>query len=74
MDGLNRYKANVDCFKRKVMFEKENGRKVCFMGDNKKVLTKIVLAMTAMKYLKKGYDSYLEFVVDKINEGKELKE
>ena len=29
MDGLSRYKANVDCFKRKVIFEKEDGGKVC---------------------------------------------
>ena len=28
MDGLSRYKANVDCFKRKVIFEKEDGVKV----------------------------------------------
>ena len=74
MDGLSRYKANVDCFKRKVIFEKEDGVKVCFMGDSRKATTKIVSAMTAMKYLRKGYDAYLAFVVDKRKEGKELKE
>ena len=30
--------------------------------------------MTAMKYLRKGCDAYLAFVVDKRKEGKELKE
>ena len=36
MDGLSRYKASVDCFKRKVIFEKEDGVKVCFEGDSQR--------------------------------------
>ena len=55
------------------MFEKENGRKICFVGDNRKVPTKIVSTMTAMKYLRKGYDVYLAFVINKRKEEKELK-
>ena len=35
------------------------------MGKNRKAPTKITLAMTVMKYLRKGYDAYLAFVVDK---------
>ena len=34
MDGLSRYKANVDCFEGNAIFEKEDGGKVCFVGDN----------------------------------------
>ena len=48
-----------------MIFEKENGVKVYFVGDSRKASTKIVSAMTAMKYLRKGYDAYLAFVVDK---------
>ena len=73
MDGLSHYKVNVDYFERKVMFEKKDGRKICFVGDNRKASTKIVSAMTAMKYLRKRYDAYLAFVVDKSKKGKELK-
>ena len=42
-------------------------------GDNRKASTKIVSTMAAMKYLRKGCDAYLAFVVDKRKEGKELK-
>ena len=74
MDGLSRYKDNVDYFERKVIFEKKDGGKVCFVGDNRKASTKIVSAMIAMKYLRKGCDAYLAFMVDKRKEGKELRE
>ena len=35
------------------------------MGGNRKVPTKIISAITNIKYLRKEYDAYLAFVVDK---------
>ena len=55
------------------MFEKENGRKVYFMGKNRKVPANIVSTITTMKYLRKGYDAYLAFEVEKGKEKKEWK-
>ena len=43
----------------------EDGRKISFVGEGKKVSTKIISAMIAMKYLRKGYEAFLAFVIDK---------
>ena len=63
MDGLSRYKATMDCFARKVDFGTKEGRKACFVGDSGKAATKIVSAMTAMKYLRKGCEAFLAYVI-----------
>ena len=64
MNGLSHNRANIDCFEKRVVFEREDGKKIHFMGENRKAPTKIILAMTAMEYLRKGYDANLTFVVD----------
>ena len=43
MDGLSHYRANVDYFEKNVIFKKENGRRICFLGENKKVSTNFQL-------------------------------
>ena len=47
------------------MFEKEDGGKIQFVREGKKVPTKIISAMKTTKYLRKGYEAYLAFVIDK---------
>ena len=69
MDGLNRYQANVNCHERQVVFEKDDGGKIYFVGKGRNMPTKIISAMTTIKYLMKGCEAYLAFVIDKRKDG-----
>ena len=74
MDGLSYYRANVNCYTRQVEFEKENREKITFVRENKKIPIKIISIMMAMKYLRKGYEAYLTYVIEKKKKGPNLKE
>ena len=65
MDGLSRYRANVNCYERQVVFEKENEGRIYFVREGRKVPTKIISAMTVMKYLKKWCKAYLSSMINK---------
>ena len=47
------------------MFEKENGGRIYFVGEGRKVPTNIISVMTTMEYLKNGCQAYLASVIDK---------
>ena len=72
IDGLSRYRANVNYYKRLVKFEKEDGGIIYFVGEGRKLSTKIILAMRVMKYFRKGCKFYLASMVDKGKEGVSL--
>ena len=74
MDGLSCYQAKVNCYTRQVEFEKENGEKINFIGDSRNAPIRIISAMTAMKYLRKGYKAFLASIVEERKEGASLKE
>ena len=64
----------MNYYERQMIFEKEDGWKIKFVRECRKAPTKITSAMTTMKYLRKGCEAYLAFVIDKKKEGLTLKE
>ena len=56
------------------MVRVDSPRKESFMvyGDKRRVNSRIISLMKAIKYLSKGCTSYLPFVIDENNEKKEI--
>ena len=52
----------------------EGGKKIVFIGGDRKVPIKIISMMKVKKYLKKGYKAYLASVIEDRKEGAKLKE
>ena len=53
--------------------EGEGGKKIVFIGGDRKTPIKIILMMKVEKYLKKGYEAYLNSVNENWKEGTKLK-
>ena len=64
----------MNYYTRQVEFKKENRERIKFIREDKKTPIKIIPVMMTMKYLKKGYKSYLASIVEKRKEGTKLKE
>lgn len=64
MDFLFRYHATVDCFKKKVKFEKPGEAVVVFKGSRKILPTCLVSAVKARRMMSKGCEAYLAHVIE----------
>ena len=74
MDWLSRHKANLDCYKKEVRLVQPEEPSVIFWGIRREIAPSLINAMTAWKMLRKGCYGYLEFVVDRRQEGTRLED
>ena len=54
--------------------EREGGKKIVFVGGDRKTPIKIISMMKVEKYLKKGYEAYFASVIEDQKECVKLKE
>ena len=69
MDWLSKYRATLDCYKKEVRLVMPEEPGVIFRGIIREIAPSLINAMTALKMLRKGCQGYLEFVVDRRQEG-----
>ena len=65
MDWLSTHQASVEYFTKKVIFRNLGYPKLEFEGDQKVLLTCVILTLEAKRLLHKGCEAYLAHVVDK---------
>ena len=54
----------MDCFTKKVVFQKSRFPKLEFVGDRRILLTCVILALEAKRLVYKGCEAYLAHVVN----------
>ena len=64
MDWLSTQQASVDCFTKKVVFQKARFLELEFEGDRKILPTCVILALEAKRFLHKSCEAYLAYVID----------
>ena len=64
MDWLSNHKASVNCFTKKIRFEKPRYPNFKFDGDRRVLPACVISALEAKRLLLKGCESYLAHVVD----------
>ena len=62
MDWLSRYRANIDCKKKRVVLYTSNNRRISYQGQRQD--RKFLSVMQARKLLRQGCEAYLAHVVD----------
>ena len=74
MDWLSRHRATLDFYKKEVRLVRPKKPGVIFRGIRREIAPSFINAMTAWKMLRKGCQGYLEFVVDRRQEGTRLED
>ena len=74
MDWLSKHRATFDCYKKEVRLVRPEEPGVIFRGIRREITPSLINAMTAWKMLRKGFQGYLEFVVDRRQEGTRLED
>ena len=74
MDWLSKHRATLDCYKKEVRLVRPEEPGVIFRGIRREIAPSLINAMTASKMLWKGGQGYLEFVIDRIQEGTRLED
>ena len=69
MGCLSRHRATLDCYKKEVRLVRLEEPGKIFLVIRRELAPSLINAMTAWKMLRKGCHGYLEFVVDKRQEG-----
>ena len=64
MDWLSNHRASMNCFTKKIRFEKPRYPEFEFVGDRRVLPTCVISALEAKRLLLKGCESYLAHVVD----------
>ena len=64
MDWLSNHRASLNCFTKKIQFEKPRYPEFEFVGDRRILPTCVVSTLKAKRLLLKGCESYLAHVVD----------
>ncbi|GAV83295.1 RVP_2 domain-containing protein [Cephalotus follicularis] len=67
MDWLSAHRARMDCYNKTVYFCLPDGMTIQFKGD-KGFLTAILSFIRASRYLEKGGEGYLAYVIDRRKE------
>ena len=65
MDWLSTHRVSMDCFVKKVVFQKPRFLKFEFEGDRRVLPTYVISALEAKRLLHKGCETYLAHMVDK---------
>ena len=74
MEWLSKHRATLDCYKKEVRLVRPEEPGVIFRGIRREIAPSLINAMTASKMLRKGCEGYLEFVVDRRQEGTRLED
>ena len=74
MDWLSKHRATLDFYKKEVRLVWSEEPCVIFRGIRRKIAPSLINAMTALKMILKGFQGYLEFVVDRRHEGTRLED
>ena len=74
IDWLSRHRATLDCNKKEVRLVRPEEPGMIVRGIRREIAPSLINAMTAWKMLRKGCQSYLEFVVDRREEGTRLED
>ena len=74
MDWLSKHRATLDFYKKEVRLVRLEEPDVIFRGIRREIAPSLINAMTASKILRKGCQGYLEFVVDRRQEGTRLED
>ena len=74
MDLLSRHRATLDFYKKEVRLVRPEEPGVIFRGIKREIAHSLINAMTASKMIRKGYQGYLAFVVDRRQEGTRLED
>ncbi|KAA3465750.1 Gag-Pol polyprotein [Gossypium australe] len=70
-DWLTQHDAMVNCKQKHIVLKCQNGEMLCIESDKLDGLFNVISAMSAQKYVRKGYDAYLAYVLDtKVSESK----
>ncbi|KAG8474873.1 hypothetical protein CXB51_031615 [Gossypium anomalum] len=64
MDWLTSYSVVIDCGRKVIQLRCEDGSVIRVGPDRSDILPVIISSLTAEKYLRKGYESYLAFVLN----------
>jgi hypothetical protein len=64
MNRLSKNKARLDCFTKIVTFQGAKGETMVFKGERISNFTNIISVMDVRKLLKKGYTTYLAYVIN----------
>ncbi|KAG8477207.1 hypothetical protein CXB51_030530 [Gossypium anomalum] len=71
MDWLTQHDAVVNCRHKYIMLKCQNGELLRVKSDQTEGLSDVISVMVAQRYVKKGYDAYLAYVLDtKVSESK----
>ena len=74
MDWLSKHRATLDFYKKEVRLVRPEEPDVIFWGIKTEIALSLINAMTSLKMLRKGFQGYLAFVVDRRQEGKRLED
>ena len=69
MDWLSRHRATLYCYKKKVRLVRPEEPGMIFRGIKREIAPSLIDSMTAWKMIRKGFQGYLAFVVDRRQEG-----
>ena len=64
MDWLSTYRASIDCFTKKIVFQKPGFPELEFEGYHRVLPTCVISALEAKRLMYKGCKAYLENVID----------
>ncbi|WRX08900.1 Reverse transcriptase domain - like 8 [Theobroma cacao] len=64
MDWLSTHRAKVDSFKKEVILQSSEGAEVVFRGEHRVLPFCVILALKALKLVRKGYPAYLAHVIN----------
>ena len=74
MDWLSKHRATLDYYKKEVRLVRPEEPGVIFWGIRREIAPSLINAMTTSKILRKGFQGYLAFVVDRRLEGTRLED
>ncbi|KAG8485970.1 hypothetical protein CXB51_019321 [Gossypium anomalum] len=64
MDWLTLHDAKINCKEKVIELKCENGETLRVESDKSKVLPSVISSMSAQRYLRKGYEAYLAYVIN----------
>ncbi|KAI3810549.1 hypothetical protein L1987_20167 [Smallanthus sonchifolius] len=74
MDWQAANEARIVCKRKLIQLNASDGSEVMFYGDHDIPLTNVITMMKAEKYMRRGCEAYLTYVIDKDVKVKELKD
>ena len=64
MDWLTKHRAIVDCGQKTVVLRCSDQSEVITQGIRSSVMSNVILAMQARRFIRKGYEAFLALILD----------